>query len=421
MTSELSCFVYLQLPASLEVVTCGRFVLTPLGQRDGIGRFEYGRRYRSRADAVPIDPRDLPITDVTFETANLGGVFGVLRDALPDAWGRLAVERVLDRIGLNEVELLLQSPEDRAGALSFGLGQDPPAPARDFNRIIQLGDLREAARLIENGAPAGEIREQVRRVLQPATSIGGARPKNTVEDDAGLWVAKFPAREDRWNSAAVEAAMLSLAARCDIRVPELRIERLGDESILLLRRFDRERAHGGYHRYRMASALTMLRAGDPATDNEKWSYLLFADELQRWSSRPAEDKAELYRRVVFNALISNTDDHARNHAVIAAGRDWRLSPAYDLTPNPQPGIEERSLALACGHHGRVASRENLLSAAPRFGLDVDEANALIDRTAEVVRGRWRSEVLSHGGSVRDCELIAPAFLHAGFEYPVSRR
>jgi serine/threonine-protein kinase HipA len=421
MTSELSCSVYLQLPASLEVVACGRFDLTLLGGDEGVGRFVYGRRYRSRADAVPIDPIDLPITDETFETTNLGGVFGVVRDALPDAWGRLAIERVLDRSRSNEAELLLQSPEDRVGALSFGLAHDPPAPARDFNRIIQLGELREAARIIEDGAPAEEIREQVRRVLQPATSLGGARPKNTVEDDAGLWVAKFPARGDRWNSAAVEAAMLSLAARCDIRVPELRVERLGDESVLLLRRFDREKVDGGYHRHRMASALTMLRAGNHATDNAKWSYLLFADELQRWSSRPAEDKAELYRRIVFNALISNSDDHARNHAVIAAGREWRLSPAYDLTPNPQPGIEERCLALACGHHGRAACRENIVSAAPRFGLDADEANALIDRTAEVIRGRWRSEVLSHGGSERDCELIAPAFMHAGFEYPVARQ
>ena len=420
MTSELSCFVYLQMPASLEVVTCGRFVLTPLGPGEGTGRFVYGRRYRSRADVVPVDPISLALEDETFETANLGGVFGVLRDALPDAWGRLAIERVLDRSNPSEADILLNSPEDRAGALSFGLAQDPPAPVRDFNRIIQLAELREAARIIEEGAPAEQIREQVQRVLQPTTSMGGARPKNTVEDDAGLWVAKFPARDDRWNSAAVEAAMLSLAARCGIRVPELRIERLGSESTLLLRRFDREKVDGGYHRHRMASALTMLQANDTATDRGKWSYLLFADELQRWSSRPADDKAELFRRVVFNALISNNDDHPRNHAVIAVGRDWRLAPAYDLTPNPQPGIEERSLALACGQHGRAARRENLLSAAQRFGLDAEEANALIDRTAEVIRGRWRSEVLAHGGTARDCELIAPAFLHAGFEYPVAR-
>lgn len=419
MTSERACFVYLQMPSSLELVTCGRFALTPLGPGEGVGRFVYGRRYRSRADAVPLDPIDLPIKDVTFETARLGGVFGALRDASPDAWGRLVIERVLGTSLLNEVDLLLNSPEDRAGALSFGLGQDPPAPVRDFNRVLQLGDLRKAARSIEEGAPTERIRKQAVHVLQPTTSMGGARPKNTVEDDTGLWVAKFPCRDDRWNSAAVEAAMLTLAAQCRIRVPELRVERLGSESILLVRRFDREKVDGGYHRHRMVSALTMLQANDTATDRERWSYLLLADELQRWSSRPADDKAELYRRAVFNALISNSDDHPRNHAAIAAGRDWRLAPAYDLTPSPQPGVEERSLALVCGHHGRLARRENLLSAAARFGLDTTQANALIDRIAEVIRARWQSEVLAHGGTKRDCERIASAFVHTGFEYPVA--
>ena len=422
MTSESSCFVYLQMPGALEVVTCGRFVLTPLarGKGRGRGQFVYGRSYRSRADALPIDPISLPITSEAFETVKLGGVFGALRDASPDAWGRLAIERVLGRSEPNEVELFLRSPEDRAGALSFGLEPTPPSPVRDFNRIIQLAELREAARIIEEGAPTEQVREQVRRIFQPTTSMGGARPKNTVEDEAGLWVTKFPARGDRWNNAAVEAAMLSLAGRCEIRVPELRIERLGNESILLLRRFDREKVGGGYHRHRMASALTMLRADDTAVDRANWSYLLLADELQRWSSRPGADKAELYRRVVFNALISNNDDHLRNHAVLAAGRDWRLAPAYDLTPNPQSEVQERALALVCGHHGRVACRENLLSAAPRFGLNTEEAKAVIDRTAGVILNRWRSEVFAYGGSERDCELIAPAFLHAGFEYPVER-
>ncbi|HET7553903.1 MAG TPA: type II toxin-antitoxin system HipA family toxin [Gemmatimonadaceae bacterium] len=420
MTSESSCFVYLQMPLSLEVVTCGRFVLTRVAPGAGRGQFIYGRSYRSRTDAVPIDPIELPITPETYETARLGGVFGVLRDASPDAWGRLVIERVLGKSDLNEVELLLQSPEDRAGALSFGLGAIPPAPVREFNRVVELAELREAARVIDEGASTEAIREQIRRVLEPTTSMGGARPKNTVEDDAGLWLAKFPGRDDRWNNAAVEAAMLALAARCDIRVPETRIERVGDESILLLRRFDREKVDGGYYRHRMASALTLLEADDTAKDRSKWSYLLMADELQRWSSRPVDDKAELFRRVVFNALISNNDDHPRNHAVVAAGRDWRLAPAYDLTPNPQAGREERSLALVCGSFGRAACRENLTSSAPRFGLDVEEAEAVIERMIEVIRNRWRVEVLSHGGSERDCEEIAPAFVHSGFEYPAVR-
>ncbi|HUF50411.1 MAG TPA: HipA domain-containing protein, partial [Longimicrobiales bacterium] len=296
MSSERECFVYIQLPESLEVVTCGRFQHQAHSRGAGVGRFVYGRTYRARADAVPLDPIHLPLSPRTYETAALGGVFGAVRDAAPDAWGRLVIERVSGRTDLTEIDYLLESPEDRAGALSFGRGVEPPTPVRQFNRMVHLAELREAARLIEAGATTQEVREQVRQVLEPTTSMGGARPKNTVEDEAGLWVAKFPARGDRWNNAAVEAGMLRLAARCDIRVPDTRIERLGEESVLLLRRFDRQKVERGYHRHRMASALTLLDAEDSPTDRTNWSYLLLADELQRWSSRPREDKAELFRR-----------------------------------------------------------------------------------------------------------------------------
>lgn len=418
MSSERECYVYIQMPRSLEVVTCGRFVLTPLPRGAGRGRFVYGRSYRSRPDAVPIDPINLPISPKTFETVRLGGVFGALRDSAPDAWGRLVIEKVLGRSDLTEVDYLLQSPQDRVGALSFGLGKEPPAPVRGYNRVIGLAELREVARVLEQELPLEEIREQVRRVYEPTTSMGGARPKNTVEDETGLWVAKFPARADRWNNAAVEAAMLSLASRCQIRIPEIRIEQLRGESILMLRRFDREKVERGYLRHRMMSSLTMLRAEDTPTDMENWSYLLLADELQRWSSRPREDKAEMFRRTVFNALISNNDDHPRNHAVVAAAEDWRLAPAYDLTPSSQHGSQERDLALTCGRFGRGARRDNLLSGAARFGLTREEAVAVIDEIAATISTCWRTEVFEWGGTERDCEAIADAFVYEGFDYPV---
>ena len=416
MTSERECFVYIQLPHSLEVVTCGRFALTPLPGGRGVGRFVYGRSYRARPDAVPLDPIHLPISPRTYETGKLGGVFGALRDAAPDAWGRLVIDRVLRRSDLTEVDYLLESPEDRAGALSFGREVDPPAPARKFNRALHLKELREAAGAIEEGRFPGGIDPRARDVFAPTTSLGGVRPKNTVEDEAGLWVAKFPARGDRWNHAAVEAAMLRLAKRCEIQVPEIRVERLGEERVLLLGRFDREKATEGYLRHRMVSALTMLDAEESPLETRNWSYLLLADELQRWSSRPREDQAELFRRMAFNALISNDDDHPRNHAVVAPGREWRLAPAYDLTPNPQPGVQERTLALVCGHDGRAARRGNLLSAVPRFGLGVEEAERVIDSLIRVIRSHWRSEILEAGGGERDCDAVEAAFLHEGFEY-----
>ncbi|HEU4560481.1 MAG TPA: type II toxin-antitoxin system HipA family toxin [Longimicrobium sp.] len=421
MPSRRECFVYLQMPGSLEVVTCGRYALDHGRGGSMVGRFVYGQRYRTRRDAVPLDPYHLPISAGVRETARLGGVFGALRDAAPDAWGRRVIERILGRPGLDEVDFLLESPQDRAGALSFGRGPEPPGPVHEYNRVVHLADLRRGAALLEEDRPGRAVPAQVLDLLEPGTSLGGARPKNVVEDEAGLWIAKFPQRGDRWNNAPVEAAMLALAGRCGIRVPETRVERVGAESVLLVKRFDRERladkgGKAGYLRHRMVSALTVLDAEESPTDRAGWSYVLLADELRRWSSRPRADRAELFRRVVFNALISNVDDHPRNHALIAPGRAWQLAPAYDLTPNPRQGQDDRRLAMECGSFGRVARRDNLLSQAARFGLREREANAVIDGMKEVVGRFWRHEALRHGASERDCEVIEPAFLYPGFEY-----
>lgn len=413
------CFVYVQLPRTLDTVVCGRYERSITRDGHAVGRFVYGRSYRARADAVPLDPIHLPLAPTVYETARLDGVFGVLRDGAPDAWGRRVIERMAGRQDLDEVDFLLESSQDRAGALSFGRGPVPPAPVRVFNRVVRLKELRRAAALIEQDFPRA-VPEQIADLLDPGTSLGGARPKNVVEDDDGLWIAKFPQRGDRWNNAPVEAAMLSLAGRCGIRVPETRVERVGAESVLLVKRFDRERAAGGYLRHRMASALTLLDADDAPTDRRNWSYVLLADELQRWSARPRDDKAELFRRMVLNALICNVDDHPRNHAVVAAGREWRLAPAYDLTPNSRQGMEERRLAMDCGLLGRLATRENLLSQSMRFGLRPAEANEIVDEIAATVARFWRADVLRCGGGEEDCEVIARAFTYPGFEYRAGR-
>ncbi len=417
MNSRRSCFVYVQLPGTLEVVTCGRYEREVL--RDGrvVGRFVYGRSYRERADAVPLDPYHLPLTPRRYETAKLDGMFGVLRDASPDAWGRHVIEKMTGRVDLDEVDFLLHGPEDRAGALSFGLGPVPPGPVRKFNRVLQLAELRRAAQWLEETAPGEPVPEQVSQLADPGTSLGGARPKNVVEDDDGLWIAKFPQRSDRWNNAPVEGGMLSLAARCGIRTPEMRVEQISDDGVLLVKRFDRAQGEGGYLCHRMVSALTVLDAEDRVTERANWSYVLLADELRRWSERGAADREELFRRVVFNALISNLDDHPRNHALIAPGREWHLAPAYDLTPQPSISLERRDLALECGPLGRMARRDNLLAGAGRFGLDRGRAGTIIDEVKHTIAQHWRAEVRRLGGTEGDCTLIEPAFVYAGFEYP----
>ncbi|MBL0937858.1 MAG: type II toxin-antitoxin system HipA family toxin [Gemmatimonadaceae bacterium] len=420
MARTEECFVYIQLPRSAEVLTCGRFVREQNAFGDVVGRFVYGRRYREHPMAVPIDPINLPLSSNTYETTRLGGVFGAIRDAGPDAWGRRVIEHALGKVDVGEIEYLLNSPEDRAGALSFGLGKTPPPPVRPFNSTLQLEALLDAARQLESlnvGEPIPESLQRLQELIEAGTSMGGARPKNVVADDDGIWLAKFPARGDRWNNAAVEGALLSVAKECDIRVPPYRIENVGTAPVLLVRRFDREKftdGQPGYGKARMVSALTVL-GGEEMIDKQRWSYLLLSDELQRWSARPQLDRAELFRRMVFNALVTNNDDHPRNHALIAHTSDWRLSPAYDITPSPVHAFE-RDLAMVCGAAaGRRATKPNLLSGSARFGLSVEEANAIVDHMRTKVAAMWEGAILTHGGSQADCEAVRPAFQIPGFD------
>jgi serine/threonine-protein kinase HipA len=168
----------------------------------------------------------------------------------------------------------------------------------------------------------------------------------------------------------------------------------------------------------MLSALTLLRAEDSHQNRDKWSYVLLAEELRRISSQAGIDAPELFRRMTFNAMISNADDHPRNHAVIAPAKDWKLSPAYDLTPNPAISIEHRDLAMACGDFGRYAHADNLLSQSARFLLKPDEAAAIVDDMEQTVRSRWYRTARGVGVTETDCERIARAFVYEGFRLPI---
>ncbi len=415
-SSDQRAYVYLQLPQSLEVVTAGFYELN-FPQGVPTGSFVYNPAYLQRADAVPLDPYELPLAPRRVQTVKLKGIFGPLRDASPDAWGRRIIEKHTGRTDLTEVDYLLHSPEDRAGALSFGRDKVPPAPIRKFNQVIQLETLLAGAEQFMEDEAAGKpgVPEQMLELLQPGTSMGGARPKNVVEDGEGLWLAKFPDRNDKWNNARVEGAMLALAQECGLRVARHRIEHVAGKDVLLVQRFDRTLTADGYLRHRMVSGLTALGAEDSHGDRAKWSYLLLADELRRRSARPAQDLEELFRRMVFNALISNTDDHPRNHALIAPTDKWELSPAYDLTPNPLTSVEKRDLAMTCGIYNRYANRANVLSQHGQFKLSLEHAAAVVDQLEQVVAARWHAVLRQQGTTPADCDKLAGAFNYAGFE------
>jgi serine/threonine-protein kinase HipA len=208
--------------------------------------------------------------------------------------------------------------------------------------------------------------------------------------------------------------MLELARSCGINSARSRLESIGGKDVLLVQRFDREKTNRGYARARMISGLTLLRAEESPLARERWSYVFMAEELRRIVSEPKKDAAELFRRICFNALISNTDDHPRNHALIAWDRDWKLSPAYDLTPSPAISLERRDLAMDCGTLGRFANAKNLLTQCSRFLLDENQARCIVSTMMDVVRATWYSVVRAQGVSEKDAEKIRSAFVYDGF-------
>lgn len=405
------CFVYITLPGEVEQVTAAKYELA-----DGVGRLVYGRSYLARNSALEIDPVELKLATHVYQTAAMGGLFGALRDAAPDWWGRTVIERALGKPKLeDEIDYLLQSQDDRAGALGFGHNEKPPAPKRDFNKTLDLRKLQATALAVlkDDTKVSGADAEQTRRLILLGSSMGGARPKAVVEDTKGLWIAKFNKPQDRWNFARVEDAMLKLARRCGIASAESKVTRVGQRDVLLVKRFDRERTGRGYLRARMVSALTLLRADDTTESKTSWSYPALAEELRRVCAGPKGTVHELFRRMCFNALISNIDDHPRNHAIVAKDRSWHLSPAYDLTPEPATRME-RDLAMVVGDLGRRATAQNLVTQCGRFLLTPEEATTIVSDMARQVRNEWYGVARAAKVTIRDCEAIRSAFENDGF-------
>jgi len=410
MTSE--AHIYIQLPGTLQTVPAALLRVTQNDDGSYVGRFRYGNRYLERPDAVELDPFRLPLGKDTYEFTKLKGIPGAIRDASPDAWGRRVIEYKLQRTSadLEEIDYLIHGPQDGAVNLSFGHHREPPSPRRPYNRTHQLAELIAAAEAIEDGR---RVPEYLLEKLEPGTSMGGARPKTTLEHEGKLWLAKFPERADRFNLQRVEFAALDLARRCGLNICQAQLHPIAGRDVLMLQRFDRQAVEGGYLRLGFVSALTVIDAEDNYFSRERWSYPLLADELRRWSSRPLQDCAELFRRMVFNAAVTNNDDHPRNHALLRYPDGWRLSPAYDIVPVPMVSMERRDLALTVGSHGRAASVYNLLSQCDRFGLSQEDTRSEIKRIADVV-GTWRERFSACGVSAADIEYLAPAMLPQSF-------
>lgn len=408
--------VFIHLPGETEAVPAGRLTMIEQGLLVQASTFAYGRRYVARANALPIDPVSLTLEpgrsdDERAPTAGLA-LFGALRDATPDAWGRRVIENRLRAPpnGLPESVYLDHAGPHRAGALDVReLPTSLPAEGA-LPSIIDLQHLLDAAERVEAGEA---VPVHLEAFFVGGPSVGGARPKAVVTVDGGEWIAKFPAKNDPFNVPLVERATLELAREAGLNVPRTCLETLADgRQVMLIERFDRVRLPQGMGRRHMVSALTLLALH--AQDSPNSSYAAIGDAIGVYgvSGQIAPDRRELFARMVFNILVSNDDDHLRNHAFLhdADGMGWRLSPLYDVVPKPQVATE-RMLHLSVGPQGRSARLDNALAGAGRFGLLPLDAARIIDRVVRAVRG-WRDSFEALGVPARECDRVTSAFRRA---------
>ena len=256
-----------------------------------------------------------------------------------------------------------------------------------------------------------DTEEDLRLLFAPGSSLGGARPKASVREKNGhLAIAKFPRKDDEINTVVWEAVALALAHKAGIPVPSARVETVANEPVLLLRRFDRD----GKRRVPFLSAMSMLGA----KDNETHSYLEIVDALRQHGATPKADMEALWRRVVFNILISNTDDHLRNHGFLYEGSDgWRLSPAYDLNPVPTD-IKPRILTTAINEDDSTASLALAMSVVKYFELDAAKAREIAKEVGKAV-SKWRVEAARSGITKSEIDRMASAFEHEDLKEALS--
>ena len=377
--------------------------------------FEYAHSWLRQAFLdILIDPELFYYEGRQFPSGKK--MFGVFADASPDRWGRVLMNK-RERIAAdrenrkpkklhNSDYLLGVYDETRMGGIRFKADPEGAFLSNDSDSAVppwaSLRTLEEASRrFVEDGGGLSE--KWLNQLIRPGSSLGGARPKATVIDPAGqLWIAKFPSQNDENDTGAWEKVVHDLAYMCGLRVPEAKMERFSRlGSTFLVKRFDRE----GNRRIHFASAMTLLNKTDGASAEDGISYLDLADFIRASGAEPEADLAELWRRIVFNMAVTNSDDHLRNHAFLFTSTGWRLSPLYDV--NPVPYGDE--LSLNVDESDNRISLDLAYSVAERFGFSLKDAKKEAESILQTVRGSWRRIAvqcrLTHG----QMEEMAPAF------------
>jgi serine/threonine-protein kinase HipA len=390
---ERQIYIGLAWQAAGEVRPAGLLKMARHGVMES-GEFAYGRRYLELPDAKPLNPEHLPLRDAAFvllpQRLRDGGALPLtLRDALPDAWGRKVLEVQHGR-PLSDIDALLLTNADRVGAMVFSESLPIRADAPPAT-LLDLEDLADASRRIEGGL---KVTRRMQQLLRGGASLGGVRPKATFVFQGRRCIAKFSSRADEYDMEVVEAATMDLARGCGIDVPLYHLQPLTNGHALLVARFDRAGLSEHEQRLHYLSCSALLNV---PYESSGGSYVELAQVLRRISAAPQRDLLELFRRMVFNLVVGNSDDHVKNHGVLQeeAGA-WRLAPAFDLVAQLSTHTGYQELAILPGQHAStlMLARE----AAPHFALSAAHADAMIQHIVENVKSRALSSLKQAGAN-----------------------
>ena len=377
--------------------------------------FEYDRGWlKKNRLALTLDPELMPYPGRQYPSGK--NIFGLFADASPDRWGRILMnkrERILAEKEGRKPSKLYDSDyllgvydETRMGGIRFKSNLDGEFLSDDRETAAppwaSLRTLEEASRNFENDE-TGLSERWLNQLIKPGSSLGGARPKATVVDTKNqLWIAKFPSKNDENDTGAWEMVAHELAALCGLNVPEARLEKFSPlGSTFLIKRFDRlenKRVH-------FASAMTLLEKTDGASAADGSSYLDIAAFIKSCGAQPKKDLVELWKRIVFNMAVTNTDDHLRNHAFIFTDKGWVLSPLYDV--NPVPYGDE--LSLNVDSEDNSISIELAVQTSVKFGISKPDAETYAEDILKIVRDNWEKSANEYGLSRRKIEEMRPAF------------
>ncbi|MEX1141302.1 MAG: HipA domain-containing protein [Thermoleophilaceae bacterium] len=377
-------FVWVWLPGAADPVVAGR-----LDARGDLLDFTYGRSYLARDDAIPLYLPELPLVRGRIEPLPELYVPGCIADAAPDAWGqRLIMNRLLgagsdstDPATLSLLTYLLESGSDRTGAIDFQRSPGEYVRRGDGGAPLEL--LAESVELVERGEP---LPRELEQALLHGSSIGGARPKATIDDGGRRLIAKFSSTADRFPVVKAEFVAMELARRCGLDVASVELTSANGKDALLVERFDRE--PGAATRRPLVSALTILELHEMLARYA--SYADLAEQIRRRFTEPRQTLRELFGRIVFNVLVGNTDDHARNHAAFWDGsREMlTLAPAYDICPQARGGGEASQAMIIRPDGFRMSQVSGCVEGAATYMLSQADAREMVDHQIETIESQW---------------------------------